>query len=115
MGTRGIRVGTREIKAGMQGIRVGMRRMGVETLGMWGMRGIRVEMWGIREGMRGIRVRVRGIRVGMRGLGVGIRGIRVGMREIEWNTNRKKTKKKVYKLQFSFFLKLKKKTKLDLS
>ena len=61
------------------------------------------------EGMLGIR-RIRGIRVGMQGIRVemgrirmGMQGIRVGMQGIEWNGNRKKTKKKVYKIQFSFF------------
>ena len=53
-------------------------------------------------GTRGIKVGMRGMGVGMRRMGVGMRGIRVGMREIEWNRKRKK-RKKVYKIQFSFF------------
>ena len=53
--------GKARIRMGMQGISVGMREM----LGMRGMQGIKVEMWGIRVGMRRITVRMWGIRVGM--------------------------------------------------
>ena len=50
------------------------------------------------------------------GIRIGTREIRVGMRGTEWNRNRKKSEKKVYKIQFSFFPEIeKKKTKLELS
>ena len=101
MGMLGIRVGTQGIKVGMQGIRVGM-------LGIGRMRGIRVRIWGMGVGILGIRLGMRGIRPGMRGMGVGMWAIGVGMRGIEWNRNRKKTKKKLIKSNFLFFLKLKK-------
>ena len=52
-----------------------------------------------------------GIRVGMRGIGVEMREIGVGMRGTEWNRNRKKSEKKVYKIQFSFFPEIEKKKK----
>ena len=50
-----------------------------------------------------------GIRVGMRGIGVEMREIGVGMPGTEWNRNRKKSEKKVYKIQFSFFPEIEKK------
>ena len=74
---------------------------------------------GIRIGTREIRVGMRGIKKGMRGFGVEMREIGVGMRGTEWNRNRKKSEKKVYKIQFSFFpeieKKKKKKAKFELS
>ena len=104
MRTQGIRIGTREIRVGMRGTRVECGESG------FGMRGIRVGMGGIRVGMRGTRVEcgesgfgMREIRVGMGGIRVGMRGIGVGMPGTEWNRNRKKSEKKVYKIQFSFF------------
>ena len=69
-------------------------------------------------GKRRIRVRTQGIRVGTREIKVGMRGIRLGMRIIgvvmlgvEWNRNRKKRRKKNYKIQFSFFPEIEKKNR----
>ena len=76
------------------------------------MQGIGVRMGGIMVGMMGIGFGMRGIRVGMMGVRVGMQGIKVGMRGIKWN---RKSKMKVYKIQFCFSAKIKKKGKLKLS
>ena len=41
--------------------------------------------------------------MGRRGIGVEMREIGGGRPGTEWNRNRKKSEKKVYKIQFSFF------------
>ena len=56
-------------------------------------------------------MRTQGIRIGTREIRVGMRGIKKGMRGTEWNRNRKKSEKKVYKIQFSFFPEIEKKKK----
>ena len=66
MGVRGIKVATGKIKVGMRGISVEMWGMRVGILEM-------CEMWGIRVGKRGIRVAMWGIMVGMLEIRVGMR------------------------------------------
>ena len=61
--------------------------------------------------MRGIRVGMRRMRVGMQRIKVELLGISVEMRRIESNRNRKK-RKKVYKIQFSFFPEIEKKNEI---
>ena len=127
-----IRVGTWETKVGMQGIRVGMRGMGWECWECgesgWehGESGWECRESGWECGESGWECG--GIRVGMGGIRVRMRGIRVecgesGWKCEEWGGNagsgtekkQKKTKKKVYKIQFSFFPEIEKKAKLELS
>ena len=117
VGTRGVMVVTRGITVGMRGIKVRMREIMWEC-GEWGWEcwkyGECEESewecgeWGENAGNGVGNARNESVKAGNQGGNAGNRGgdagNQGGLRGIEWNRNRKKTKKKFMKSNFLFFL-----------